>query len=162
MWTREVRTVPIRIDAPIDVVWEVLTRVEDYGKWNPFTPEARTDFTIGSPAHLRVRMAGGGIRITETVCAYERPRLIAWNRAFVTPRLLFAVREQHLEPRDESSCWYRNSDRLTGVLAPVVFLCFGQYMRRGFSDVGEGLKRYAEAVHARTGGAGRACQPPQP
>ena len=151
MWTREVRTVPVRIDAPTDVVWEVLTRVEDYPKWNPFTPEARTDFRIGSPAHLLVRMAGRSIRITETVCAYERPRLIAWNKAFVKRGLLFAVREQHLEPLDGSSCSYRNTDRLTGVLAPVVFLCFGRYMRRGFSEVGEGLKRYAEAVHARTG-----------
>lgn len=147
---REVRTAPIRIDAPLDVVWDVLTAVENYGKWNPFTPEARTDFAIGSPARLLVRMGPGSMRITETVCAYERPRLVAWSRAFGARRLLLAVREQHLEPLGESSCRYHNTDRLTGVLAPIVYLCFGGYMRRGFRDVGAGLKRYAEALSAGT------------
>ena len=56
--------------------------------------------------------------------------------------------EQHLEPVNETSCRYHNTDRLTGVLAPLVLLCFGGYMRRGFSDVGLGLKRYAEAMYA--------------
>ena len=76
MSTYEVRTDPIRINAPIDVVWEVLTDVENYGQWNPFTPQAHTDFKIGSPARLRVRMGPTTMKITETVCAYETPRLI--------------------------------------------------------------------------------------
>ena len=52
MSTYEVRTDPIRINAPIDVVWKVLTDVENYGQWNPFTPQAHTDFRIGSPAQV--------------------------------------------------------------------------------------------------------------
>ena len=150
MSTYEVRTDPIRINAPIDVVWEVLTDVENYGQWNPFTPQAHTDFTIGSPAHLRVRMGPTTMKITETVCAYEKPRLLAWSKAFGARRMLFAIREQHLEPLSEASCCYHNTDRLTGVLAPLVLLCFGGYMRRGFRDVGEGLKIYAEALYAKT------------
>ena len=155
----EVRTDPIRINAPIDVVWEVLTDVENYGQWNPFTPQACTDFRIGSPAHLRVRMGPTTMKITETVCAYETPRLLAWSKAFGARRLLLAVREQHLESLSESSCSYHNTDRLTGVLAPLVFLCFGGYMRCGFRDVGEGLKIYAEALYAKTKRNG---MPPSP
>ena len=144
----EVHADPIRIEAPIEVVWDVLTDVEHYGVWNPFTPEVRTDFRLGSPARLRVRMGPMKMKITETVCAFEKPRLIAWSKAFGARWLLVAVREQHLEPLDESSCNYHNSDRLTGGLAPVVSLCFGGYMRRGFTDVGVGLKRYVEARYA--------------
>ena len=146
----EVRTDRIQIHAPIEFVWDVLSEVEKYGDWNPFTPQARTDFNIGSPAHLLVRMGPRHFKVTETVCAYEKPRLIAWNKVFGVPQLLFAVREQHLEPVSESSCSYHNTDRLTGVLAPVVFLCFGGYMRRGFNDVGKGLKRYAETMYAKS------------
>ena len=144
----EVRTDRIQINAPIDFVWDVLTEVEKYGEWNPFTPQVRTDFKIGSPAHLLVRMGPTKMKITESVCAFEEPRLIAWSKEFGARRLLFAMREQHLEPVNETSCWYHNTDRLTGMLAPLVFLCFGGYMRRGFSDVGLGLKRYAEAMYA--------------
>lgn len=150
MSTYEVRTDPIHISAPIDVVWDVLTDVENYGRWNPFTPQVRTDFTIGSLVHLRVRIGIETMNITETICAYEKPRLIAWSKAFGTRWLLLAVREQHLESLSETSCCYHNADRLTGVLAPIVYLCFGGYMRRGFHDVGEGLKGHAEALYAET------------
>ena len=146
----QVRTEPIRIDAPAGLVWEVLTDVERYGEWNPFTPQARTDFKIGSPAHLLVRMGPAKVRITETVSAYEAPRLIAWGTTFGASWLLAAVREQHLEPVSETSCFYHNTDRLTGALAPLVLLCFGGYMRAGFTDVGEGLKHQSEALHKRS------------
>ena len=146
----EVQTDRIQINAPIDFVWGVLTEVEKYGEWNPFTPQARTDFKIGSPAHLRVRMGPARMKITENVCAFEKPRLIAWTKTFGANWFLLAVREQHLEPVSETSCNYHNTDRLTGVLAPIVLLFWGGYMHRGFSDVGEGLKRYAEAMFAGT------------
>ena len=146
----EVRTDRILIRAPIDLAWGVLTQVERYDEWNPFTPQARTDFRIGSPANLRVRMGPAHMKVTETVCAFEKPRLIAWNKTFGTRRLLFTVREQHLEPAGDHQCTYHNTDRLTGVLAPVVWVCFAAYMRRGFNDVGMALKRHAEALYAQT------------
>ena len=143
----QVRTERIRIDAPIGLVWEVLTDVERYGEWNPFTPQARTDFRIGSPAHLLVRMGPAEVRITETVSAFEAPRLIAWGKAFGARWLLAAMRAQHLEPAGATSCFYHNTDRMTGVLAPLVLLCFGGFMRAGFTDAGEGLKRRSEALY---------------
>jgi len=146
----QVRTDPIRIGAPAGLVWKVLTDVERYGEWNPFTPHVRTDFEIGSPAHLLVRMGSAKVRITETVSAFEAPRLIAWGKTFGARWLLAAVREQHLEPVSETSCCYHNTDRLTGVLAPLVLLCSGGYMRVGFTGVGEGLKRQSEALYKKS------------
>lgn len=149
MKTFEVSSEPIPIAAPAAFVWEILTAVEKYRVWNPFTPEARTYFSIGSPAHLRVRMGPATFRITETVCAFEQPRLIAWRKEFGARRFLTAVREQHLQPVSETSCTYWNSDILSGFVAYPVFLLFGGYMRRGFTNVGEGLKRYAEAAYVK-------------
>ena len=146
----QVRTDPIRIDAPAGLVWEVLTDVERYDEWNPFTPQVRTDFSIGSPAHLLVRMGPATVRITETVSAFEAPRLIAWGKTFGARRLLAAERGQHLEAVSETSCRYHNTDRLTGALAPLVWLCCSGYMRAGFTRVGEGLKRQSEALYKRS------------
>ena len=142
----EVRTERIQINAPIDLVWGILTEIGKYGEWNPFTPEIQTDFKIGSPARLRVRMGPMRMRITETVCAVEKPRLIAWTKTFGARWFLVATRRQILEPVDEASCTYYNADQLTGLFAPVVWLLNGSYMRRGFDDVADGLKRYAEAM----------------
>lgn len=145
----EVRTDPVQINAPIDFVWDVLTEVEKYREWNSFTPQAQTDFKIGSPAHLRVRMGPMMMKIAETVCAFEKPRLIAWTKTFGVRWFLVAVRQQVLEPMDDTRCTYHNTDQLTGLMAPVVLLLNGDYMRRGFNDVAEGLKRYAETMYER-------------
>lgn len=53
------------------------------------------------------------------------------DKAFGARWLLSAQREQHLQPAGGTGCSYHNTDRLSGVLAPLVFLCFGGYMRRG-------------------------------
>lgn len=150
----EIRTEPVEIHAPIEIVWAVLTEVDTYSDWNPFTPQLRTDFSMGSPASLLVRMGPAKFRIAERVCAFEKPRLIAWERTFGARWLLHAVREQHLQPVGRSGCSYHNTDRLTGVLAPMVLACFGSYMRRGFDDVAEGLKARAEAIQAETAADG--------
>ncbi len=150
MSTLSIITDRIQINAPVDFVWEVLTDVEKYGEWNPFTPQARTDFKIGSPAYLLVKMWPGKFRITETVCAFEKPRLIAWSRKFGASWFLFVVREQHLEPVSDTSCSYHNVDLLTGVFSPIVLLFFGGYIRRGFSDVGVALKLRAETLYRET------------
>ncbi len=100
------------------------------------------------------------MQITETVCAFEYPHLIAWQKTFGARWLLHAVREQHLETVSETTCEYHNRDRLTGMLAPLVLLCFGGYMRRGFTDVGDGLRRYSEATYATTISSGGPGGPP--
>ena len=143
-----IRTDPIEIEAPAEFVWEVLVDTASYRNWNPFTPEADTSFEIGSPANLLVRMWPGHFRITETVCAFERPRLLAWSRPFGWSWLLFALREQHIEALGEYRCSYHNIDHLSGLLAPLVRLTHGVYMRRGFTDAGRGLKTFAEAKFA--------------
>lgn len=135
---------PIEIEAPAELVWEVLMDTARYGEWNPFTPEVDTTFEISTPARLRVRMWPGHLRITEFVCAVEKPRLLAWNRAFGARWLLFSLREQHIVTLGENLCSYHNIDRLSGLLAPLVRLTLGAYVRRGFTDVGKGLKNYAE------------------
>ena len=147
----EVRTGPIRIEAPAAFVWDILTDVENYHRWNPFTPRARTDFRIGSAVHLWVRMGPLKMPMTETMSAFEPTRLIAWGKTFGARWLLAALREQHLEAESGTSCVYRNTDRLSGALAPLVLRCFGGFMRRGFTDVGQGLKLHAEAEYAGKG-----------
>ena len=49
-----------------------------------------------------------------------------------------AVQKQHLTPVGKTGFSYHNTDRLTGVLASTMLVCFGGYMRRGFGDVAEG------------------------
>ena len=51
MFRYVVRSDPVTIEAPVEVVWGVLTDVANYAEWNPFTPSVKTDLQLGSPVH---------------------------------------------------------------------------------------------------------------
>jgi len=66
----------ISIDAPLEVVWAVMTDTEHYGEWNPFVERAETasPATVGNPIVLHVRWANGSTtRSPERITALEAP-----------------------------------------------------------------------------------------
>ncbi len=143
-----VRSETVEIDAPIERAWDVLTDFARYGEWNPFTPSVATDFEIGSPVELFVRMGPWRLRQVERIEAVEPPHLIAWSTTMGHRFLISALREQRLEAVGEGRCRYRTSDAFSGLLIPLVMLLFGGFVRRGFNDVARGLKARAEAGSA--------------
>lgn len=140
-----VRTEPVRIEAAVDLVWAILTDLDEYGEWNPLTPEVQTDFTVGSPIDELVTMGRKQLKVSATVSAFEPSRLIAFGGAFGARWCFGFVREQHLEPVGANSCRYHNVERLTGVCAPLVFFFLGTLIRRNYTAVAMELKRRAES-----------------
>src|SRR5689334_12467203 len=51
----------VDIDAPIDVVWQVMLDVEAYGEWNPFITRAECPCPpkVGDPIRLHVTFGNG-------------------------------------------------------------------------------------------------------
>ncbi len=140
-----------KIDAPIEYVWSVLTDTSTYREWNPFTPAIACDFSVGTPAELRVRMGPIFVKIVETVRVVDPPYMLTWDKSFGSKSLLHAVRFQRLERLDKASCTYSNEDILTGLLSPCIAALFRRFMVKGFDDVGFGLKQYCESNYARKG-----------
>jgi hypothetical protein len=150
MFRNEFSTDPIRIDLPAETVWEVLLDVAKYGEWNPFMPEARTDFQVGSAVHALLDAGPSKVRVKMTLYELDPPPrgLIAWGLVLIGKWLFGAVREQHLDAVDETSCEYWCRERMTGLLSPVVNLLSGAHMKRSYLAVGRELKRRAEGKHA--------------
>ena len=53
-----VTSVTVEIDAPVAVVWQVLTDLDRYAEWNPFTVRIDTTFKLGDPVHLHIPTPG--------------------------------------------------------------------------------------------------------
>jgi hypothetical protein len=135
----------VEIYAPIDHVWRVLTNIEGYGDWNPFTPKVETTLEIGDPIHLCVRLVGNfTLNRVETVTR-NQPYTLGWDMKIGSHILLYAERVQVLTPIDEGRTHYMTEDCFTGWLRPVVLGLFGRSMERGFHDCGVGLKKAAES-----------------
>ena len=46
----------IEIDAPPDDVFDILTDLDRYAEWNPFTPRIDSTLELGAPVDMRVRL----------------------------------------------------------------------------------------------------------
>ena len=135
----------VEIDAPIERAWRILMDVERYGEWNPFTPRVATDFEIGSRVDLRAMIGPVPLKQVERIERVEPPGRLVWTTTIGHRVLLFARREQRLEPLGATRCRYVTTDAFSGVLTPLVVLLFGGIVRRGFNSVAHGLKARAEA-----------------
>ena len=134
----------VEIDAPIERVWQILTDIDRYGEWNPFTPQAETTLEIGDPIPLHVRLVGERlVRRVERVTRNE-PYTLGWDMKMGARFLLYAERVQVLTAVDQNRTHYKTEDCFTGWLRPLVLGLFGKAMERGFVDCALGLKKAAE------------------
>jgi hypothetical protein len=135
----------VEIDAPIERVWRILTDLEHYADWNPFTPKVETTLAIGDPIHLHVRLAGGRLLHRVETVTRNAPHTLGWEMKMGARFLLHAERVQVLTALGADRTHYLSEDRFTGWLRPLVLGLFGKAMQRGFRDCGLGLKQAAEA-----------------
>ena len=144
MVTEDAVRAEIEIDAPIETVWRVLTELDRYADWNPFSPAADSTLVIGDPIRFRVRLFGDWtIPWTERVTR-NAPHTLGWELVLGHRRLLYAERTQVLEAVDAHRTHYRTVDRFSGLLAGLVLALFGGSMSRGFADCAQGLKKASE------------------
>jgi len=136
----------IEIDAPPERVFDVLTDIDAYPEWNPFTPKVESTLRIGDPIHMQVRLVGEKLmRQTEYVTHNERPHKLCWG-ADIGPRVLCrADRCQVLTPIEGGRTHYLCTDEIRGLLAPLVMLFYGKAMKRGFGDCARALKKRVES-----------------
>jgi uncharacterized protein YndB with AHSA1/START domain len=125
-------------------VWRILTRFDQYHLWNPFTPVVITELTEGSRVEMLVKLdqSGGLRKQVEFIRNIDPPSQISWGMKWWFG-LLRALRTQTLI-ETESGTRYVTSDRISGLLTPIVHLLHGKAIQRGFDDVASGLKTIAE------------------
>lgn len=148
----------IDIDAPLAVVWDVMTDTERYGEWNPFVERAETaqPAAVGNPIVLHVVWANGGrTRSPERITALDGPvtdpatgtttALMSYVYEGLPSRLglVRGVRHQRLTQRPGGPTTYETVEEFTG---PLVRFAGPGRVADGFRRHAEGLKKQAEAT----------------
>lgn len=133
-----------RLSAPVEAVWAVLTDLEQYPSWNPFTVRVQSSLVVGARVVMRVRLGWLTIRQVEWVSDVAPPERLAWRMRTPARWLLRAERVQTLV-RTAEGCEYHTVDTIGGLLEPVVGWLFGSALERGFAGVAAALEaRLAE------------------
>jgi len=152
----------IEIDAPIELVWEVMLDTASYAEWNPFVERAETASppAVGNPIVLHVRWANGRTtRSPERISAIEPPVTAegvttaclsyvfeGWPAKL---GLVRGVRHQRLTQRPGGPTAYDTVEEFSGPLVP--FAGPGR-VADGFRRHAEGLRRRAESLRPSSSG----------
>lgn len=88
------------IDAPAEVVWNVITDLDHYRDWNPFITELAGDLRVGGRLQATFTLANRKPRtFTPTVTVLEPGRRLTWVGRLAVPRLFDAEHTIAIEPR---------------------------------------------------------------
>lgn len=135
----------ITISAPARVVYAVLADTPLYPQWAPFTVAVEGPaLAAGAQVTVHVEMTpGAALRQQPMTVTDATPHSrIAWGMCLGSTWLLHAEREQVVEALGAASCRYSTTDRMGGLLAPIVLALYG-------GSVTSGLERFAAALKAR-------------
>ncbi|MGI9275114.1 MAG: SRPBCC domain-containing protein [Endozoicomonas sp.] len=137
------------INAPVEVVWDILTNFDDYHKWNKFCPKADAKLVLGSPIVMKVELGFGLQDQTEYITLIEPCKAIAWGMANQSGDPIHAVRTQTLTKLSDTSCAYISVDDFTGSKDEALkemMDYFAERVENGFNVCAQGLKEHAEKM----------------
>ena len=127
-----------------DDIWHALTDLDGYHLWNPFTPKVETNWQVGDPVVLTVRMKKGKKLIlqTEYLSRYTPKDEIAWGMQWSI--FLKAERVQQISVDTDNTVSYFTEDIIEGMLSPLVHFMYGKSIQDGFDALADSLKKYLE------------------
>ncbi|WP_280357211.1 SRPBCC domain-containing protein [Nocardia otitidiscaviarum] len=137
----------VEIDAPAELVWQVLTDVDRYGEWNPFVLGCETTLEPGSPIDMRVRLIGPRPRTQrEFIRSHTPGKEFSYTMKPVPLGTLHSERSHTVTALSAERCRYDSHFALAGWLSPVVTAIMGGALRQGFAGMTDAVKQRAESL----------------
>lgn len=137
----------ITINAPAELVWEVIVDFPRYSEWNEFCPQADGEAVVGSPLRMMVDLGHGPQEQVEYITRVEPPRVIVWSMENKPGDPIHADRLQRLTPIDGNSCRYISIDNFSGEAVAAMMDLMGEPVERGFNLCAMNLKARAESLY---------------
>lgn len=136
----------LTINAPAELVWQVIVDFEHYPLWNEFCPSIEAALELGSPVKMQVDLGSGLQEQVEYITRIEAPAKITWSMENKPGDPVHADRSQVVTALDANSCSYVTYDDFSGEFAATMVEQLGEQVRAGFNLCARNLKDRAEAL----------------
>ncbi len=139
----------VDIAAPCEQVWEALTDLGGYQRWNSVLTHLGGEPCVGGTIQLRLTPPRGrSYSFTPTVTDLEPNRSFAWLGTTLTTGLFDGAHFFELTPTEDGGTHLVNAERFSGVLSPVLKLLLVDVddVAYGFGVMNEELRRHLEDV----------------
>jgi hypothetical protein len=131
-------TSEVRIAAPIEIVWGLMSRIDEWPTWNPDVKEASLQGELAPGTTFRWK-AGPGT-IISTLQRVERPRAIAWTGRSLGVR---AIHEWNLRSEGDATV-VTTRESWDGVVARLFRRSSQKALEKALQDGPNHLKTTAE------------------
>jgi hypothetical protein len=134
----------IGIQAPAEVIWDIVYDIENWSAWNPLNPEAGGAIHIGQTISITVALPGMKARPTRpTVLEWVPNEQLHWQTSLLGG-LVKGTRYVEIERLAPESCIVSNGEIIGGLLGPTAARNIGARLFRGLREMNEALKTRAE------------------
>lgn len=135
----------IEIDAPTDIVWDVLLDLDHYPEWNPFIVEADGTAAVGERLTNRLQPPGGkAMTFRPTVTEVTSKRSFEWLGRLGLPGVFDGRHRFELQPTPSGGTTVTHSEHFTGLLVPFMRSSLDNHTAAGFHAMNTALKARAE------------------
>lgn len=136
----------IGVQAPAEIVWEVVSEFERWGEWNPLYRRAEGQLKIGTALTLEQHLPGEPARVIQPIVQdwvpYEQ---LHWRSARLGG-FVKTVRYLEIENMGQASATFSNGELMIGMLLRLVSRDERRKMRAAFTAMGEAVRDRAEAI----------------
>ncbi len=140
----------IVIEAPAELIWEVLTKFEEYPQWNPFVVQISGELEVGKKLRATMQPQGSkAMTFTPTVCTAEAGRGFRWKGQLWKPGIMDGEHSFVLEPAGPGLTRFVHSERFNGVLVPLILAIIRAKTTAGFVAMNEALKLRAQQMASK-------------
>lgn len=136
----------IGVQAPPEVVWEIVHDLSRWSEWNPTYPQAEGQVRIGETLTVTLALPGQAQQVL-------KPRVLDWVpneqlhwQLSMLAGMIRTTRYIEINQLAEASCIVDNGELFGGLMGPSLGRRLGRSVRRGFEAMNEALKERAEAM----------------
>lgn len=131
------------IDAPPEIVWKVLTTVDEYPSWNPFMTRVSGDFVEGQTVRIRFGQSDDAMELTAKVLTVQPQAELHWRGQVWMPGLFDG--DHHITlVRDGNGTMLSQDEIFSGLLVGRLTRSVLETTRENFEAMDAALKKRAE------------------
>jgi len=141
---REINT-KIEIKASPEMVWNTLTNINDWHKWNPVIVQASGIASIGSELTITMRGEDGkdGPKYMPIVTDLKEAKLFEWRAKMMSEFMFSNGRVFKLEKTD-SGTRLTNTETFKGMLVPLFWSKLSNHVPLMLTEMNDALKNTVE------------------
>ncbi len=137
------------INAPLAIVWEVITDLPRYGEWNRFCIACASTLKVGEPIVMTVKLMAKPQRQQEVIFEHVPNDHLCYGLDGGRVKAILSNRCHRVSALDANRTRYVSEFQLSGWLMPLVRLLMRSKLEKGFEVMSDGIQQRAELLHGQ-------------